>query len=320
MASSRRRLTAKVLRVATALDHPALAATLLEPFDVEIVTPGSAAETVALVERYGERWTAALLAGWSAGRQRGWPSRPGDHRTWTASLARLCAALHAVNTTTGTLTGRLLLHDAWRWLDAEIERASDTLPPSRREAALGDLAPSILGLLSATAVIGADDLRDEAVRRLCVDDDQALLACVIKVLRTAVRTTAAPARAAAGLDALAQHSERQLRARLARPARADDDWSIAAPGGCGCDLCATLYAFLTDSTRRQLEWPLAKDGRAHVHHTLDAHELPVRHQTRRTGRPYTLVLTKTDELIERDRQARRRDEADLAWLLEHDDQ
>jgi hypothetical protein len=43
-------------------------------------------------------------------------------------------------------------------------------------------------------------------------------------------------------------------------------------------------------------------------------ELPVTHQTRRSGRPYTLVLTKTDALFERERQARRRDEDDLAWL------
>jgi hypothetical protein len=57
-----------------------------------------------------------------------------------------------------------------------------------------------------------------------------------------------------------------------------------------------------------------------VHHTLDVHELPVRHETRRAGRPYTLVLTKNDALVERERQARRRDEADLAWLEHHDDQ
>jgi hypothetical protein len=43
-------------------------------------------------------------------------------------------------------------------------------------------------------------------------------------------------------------------------------------------------------------------------------ELPVTHQTRRSGRPYTLVLTKTEALFERERQARRRDEDDLAWL------
>jgi hypothetical protein len=47
---------------------------------------------------------------------------------------------------------------------------------------------------------------------------------------------------------------------------------------------------------------------------IDGAELPVRHQTRREGRPHTLVLTKTKDLFEREVQARRRDEADLAWL------
>lgn len=43
-------------------------------------------------------------------------------------------------------------------------------------------------------------------------------------------------------------------------------------------------------------------------------ELPVSHQTRRTGRPYTLVLTKTDLIFERDRKRREQDRADLDWL------
>ncbi len=47
---------------------------------------------------------------------------------------------------------------------------------------------------------------------------------------------------------------------------------------------------------------------------IDAAELPVSHRARRTGRPYTLVLTKTADLFEREEQARRRDEADLSWL------
>ena len=51
-----------------------------------------------------------------------------------------------------------------------------------------------------------------------------------------------------------------------------------------------------------------------MHGRLDGAELPVTHQTRRTGRPYTLVLPKTDALFQRDKQARRRDQADLAWL------
>jgi hypothetical protein len=40
----------------------------------------------------------------------------------------------------------------------------------------------------------------------------------------------------------------------------------------------------------------------------------VRHQTRRSGRPYTLVLSKTDALFAREREARRRDQTDLTWL------
>jgi hypothetical protein len=53
-----------------------------------------------------------------------------------------------------------------------------------------------------------------------------------------------------------------------------------------------------------------------VHNRLDSAELPVRHQTRRTGRPYTLVLVKTDALFEREMKARAADQANLIWLDE----
>jgi hypothetical protein len=62
-----------------------------------------------------------------------------------------------------------------------------------------------------------------------------------------------------------------------------------------------LRTFLGSRSRRIFEWPLAKDARRHVHARIDSAELPVRHQTRRQGRPYTLVLTKTDELFTRQR-------------------
>ena len=70
----------------------------------------------------------------------------------------------------------------------------------------------------------------------------------------------------------------------------------------------------TTPSRRTFEWPLAKDGRQHVHSRIDGAELPVTHVTRRQGRPYTLVLNKTDALFAREQEARARDQADLAWL------
>jgi hypothetical protein len=42
--------------------------------------------------------------------------------------------------------------------------------------------------------------------------------------------------------------------------------------------------------------------RAHVHSRIDAAELPVDHRTRRVGRPYTLMLSKSATLFDRERQ------------------
>ena len=88
-----------------------------------------------------------------------------------------------------------------------------------------------------------------------------------------------------------------------------------AAGGCACELCRTLRTFLDDTSRRTLEWPLAKERRRHVHARIDAAELPVTHVTRRQGRPYTLVLNKTEALFAGEQLARKRDEADLEWLV-----
>lgn len=106
---------------------------------------------------------------------------------------------------------------------------------------------------------------------------------------------------------------RRLEARLEH-VRVEEDWSIVFSGGCGCDQCRTLDAFLEDPDEKRRQWPLAKAGRQHVHRTIDAEELPLRHQTRRSGRPYTLVLTKTEALFDRDASERRHAAIDLAWL------
>ena len=75
-----------------------------------------------------------------------------------------------------------------------------------------------------------------------------------------------------------------------------------------------LGAFLADTGCQHLDWPLAKPGRSHVHDRIDRNELPVRHETRRSGRPYTLVLTKTSALFEQERRLRDIDLVDLRWL------
>jgi hypothetical protein len=101
---------------------------------------------------------------------------------------------------------------------------------------------------------------------------------------------------------------------LNAPPRANDDWSITTPVRCSCKLCATLTRYLRASDRVRFEWPLAQAQRAHIHGIVDSGELPVRHTTRRTGRPFTLMLEKTAAVFERDATDRRSWQSDLQWL------
>ncbi len=56
-------------------------------------------------------------------------------------------------------------------------------------------------------------------------------------------------------------------------------------------------------------------GRQHVHRQIDDAGLPVRHTTRRQGRPFTLTLEKTEALFQQDQDTRRQAQRDLDWVV-----
>jgi hypothetical protein len=101
---------------------------------------------------------------------------------------------------------------------------------------------------------------------------------------------------------------------LEQAPRREDDWSIRLPMKCSCRYCMELNGFLVDAHRIRHEWPLAEAHRKHLHQIIDSHELPVTHQTRRSGRPYVLVLQKTSALFAREAAQRRIWQRDLDWL------
>jgi hypothetical protein len=309
--ASGKQLLGKALKVARGLDEPDIAAMLLAPFQIELLSRTHAAPLAQLAARYGESWTRDLIEVWF-GRDRSlhssWTPQRAD---WLKALPALCEALLAAPKA-GMATARLLLASAWTRLRESAGRHLGLTTPSYRHQAMAELGPAFAVMLLSTATVEAADLRDEVVAFVCQDNND-LVACAISALRAA-HTAGPHTRRGSGLDRVARHCAAQLEARLARPARAADDWSIELPNGCHCPLCATLSAFLGDPARRSFEWPLAEQNRRHVHNRIDAAELPVQHQTRRSGRPYTLVLRKTDALFERDREARRQDRTDLAWL------
>ncbi|WP_439675711.1 2OG-Fe(II) oxygenase [Embleya sp. MST-111070] len=290
------------LRVAEGLQTPGTAAMLLEPFRIDALTPEHTGGLAAVAKRYGVPWLGQVTEGWFGGAH----SHFEEHRYgWTERLPRLCAALCSAGSPE---VAQLLSTGAWTQVDGELRLWTETGPAEIRRARLERLSLPLLRILEAADA----RLRGRimAALRSCPDT---VLECLLPMLSHAAREQTECEPRAAGLAAVARECGDRLGALARRVPRAADDWSVAWTG-CGCDLCGTLGAFLGSRSRRTLEWPLAKDGRRHVHSRIDAAELPVDHRTRRQGRPYTLVLTKTEELFSRERAIRRQAGADLAWL------
>ncbi len=308
-------LLGKALRAAAAVADAETAAMLLRPFRIENLTDALGNSFGKIADGYGQQWTAQLLRTWFGGDQQAWAYSGGRERPqWVADrLPGLCAGLQATGSA-GALASRQILDLAWEWLRNDIATGLASSSPSYRGEKLGGLGKPLSSVLTAAAAIGAADTRDAVsghIRKL----QDTVTALEMSALRAAAELPRDGARGNVGFGDLAADCAARLGARLARPQRASGDWSIGLPaGGCTCDLCDTLRVFLEDKSRRTFEWPLAKQRRQHVHSRIDTAELPVTHQTRRQGSPYTLILNKTEALFAREQEVRIGDETDLKWL------
>jgi hypothetical protein len=301
----------KALRVAQDLDDPELAAILLAPLSVETLTRAHAPALGRLATSYGVQWTNRMVSTWF-GRPRPYSSAWTPERAnWVLSLPVLCESMRA-NDGGAMPMSRSLTAAAWSALSETLAGHLRTEPPSERDRELRQVGPAVAAVLASAAITEDTALRDRVLAFLR-QDNEPLTTLLMSTLRSGA-SMPAERREAAGLDAIAGVCAERLAARLARPLRAADDWSLTPPDGCVCPLCTDLDAFLADSRRRVFEWPLAEAKRRHIHERIDRSELPVLHTTRRKGSPYTLVLTKTAELFVREEQQRRRDQADLTWL------
>ncbi|MGH9389741.1 MAG: 2OG-Fe(II) oxygenase, partial [Vicinamibacteria bacterium] len=299
----------KTLRVAEAIQLPELASSLLKPFTLEQMSPRTAPLWARLLERYGGKWCQALLAH-NASNHEG-PGR----KAWLLSLPGFCEALCSAGSPGAIELARWLTNEQWRRVVDESTTCREGLPGKYATDKLLRLHKPILRLLECSVIAEDPTLKREILEFPASPE---LTAAELDLLVLLLRAAAADRRpgllAALGLESVHERCTRALKARLDDPPRAADDWSMPAPPGCTCGLCRTLGSFLVARDRNRFEWPLAKPGRSHVHRKLDRYDLPVTHETRRSGSPYTLVLTKTKALFERERAKRKAWESDLDWL------
>ncbi|MFI5868434.1 2OG-Fe(II) oxygenase [Streptomyces sp. NPDC051546] len=302
-------LFAAAVPVAVGLREADTATMLLAPFGVETLSERHAPGLAAAAARYGRTWARRAVSHWFATVS---AHTGADRAAWLETLPGLCTALRAADGD-GDAIATPLTEGAWQAVEQQLTTWLGVGPETERRTGMERLGASLARVLQAAGTETAATIT--ATLRGLPDT---ALECLVPALRTARQPTAIGegTPAARAFQTLADHCEDRLTAALTRPVRAADDWSLTPPRTCrtGCGLCPDLDAFLISRTRHVMEWPLAKEGRRHLHSRIDQAGLPVSHTTRRQGRPYVLVLAKTDAIFTREQATRTRAETELAWL------
>ena len=85
-----------------------------------------------------------------------------------------------------------------------------------------------------------------------------------------------------------------LKSRTVEPPRKPTDWRRESKiPDCWCGDCMRLSEFLSDPTRPEARFPLAKPRRQHLHGVIDRLGLDCTHTTLRVSNPHVLVCKKT---------------------------
>lgn len=295
---------ATVLDLATHVDRES-ADVLLGPFGVTALRPQDAPALESLASTHGETWLAGHISAWQqTGRRR----PDADSPAWLAGLPELAGGLCGI-----ALVAEALLGPRWNRLEARMSALAAAPATRRVEQQLSQESDSFGALLHASVTAGLPRLT-ESIAHALTSGPATLLPLSVAVVRAA-GSWPPEVRTASGLEEVAWNAVRQLREEISHPQRAAGDWSINRPMGCTCDDCRRVDAFLGNPGERVAEMPLAEARRNHVSSQIAAADLPVTAQTRKTGRPYTLVLTKTPELFERESVRRAWVDGALAKLV-----
>lgn len=124
------------------------------------------------------------------------------------------------------------------WLMITVAQAAAITTPSLRQASLRALATPTLAVLRSAGIVDDPRLRDRIIGAVC-EPTLRTTTMLVDVMQSSAALPPAD-RDAIGVSAIAHHCRRALEAELARPPRADDDWSITEfeSGHC-CDDCTT---------------------------------------------------------------------------------
>jgi hypothetical protein len=299
------------LKVAAKLDHPSVAAALLQPFALSMLRPKAAPRLADLLDTYGFDWCRTLLQKWHTEVNN---EPPQTRLAWMDSTLPVVCRILSHDSSGGRELAGWILSAQWAWLLERSKQIQQHVSAKDVTHEMVNLCTPILRVIESSRATQQSDLSARVISFLTADAAELPVQVPVGLLRKAKEDYAPTTRKSWGLRPVHAHCLQVVSAKLDEPVRASTDWSIRTAIRCSCRLCETLSQFLRASNELRFDWKLAKDHRAHIHRAVDAHDLPVTHTTLRRGSPFTLVLAKTAVLFERDAAERQSWQQALQWL------
>lgn len=294
--SSSPELFVKAVEVARLVGDRGTADELLSRFRLDAITPVTAPGLAQLGEHFGALVTEGWIEQWGA-------RRAGAAEPLVSGLPDVTRAL--VDTGVEVALGL-----ASKLVEVQLRNVADGLAPQLARPITRRLldylrasVPTLAELLECR-MFAAPSVEAELSKYL----ESAPLPPVLlfELVQHALARAPADEVELWGLRPVYGRAVRELQRVAESPQRDEDDWHIDIELRCSCELCKTLSSFLKAPNQRGLRWPLAKDGRRHIHGVIEGLELPVTHETRREGRPHALELIKTPQVFRREEEARAR--------------
>ena len=209
-----------------------------------------------------------------------------------------------------TLTRELCKLAVERFCEPQPAHASTRY---RQEATIPE--KSLPLLLQALTVSGLDEQLASVLGYVVQSPDAfSLDICQVPALKSLIPWSktqfgSVPPRLADWLDFV----RRRLETSTARKPESPRDWARPAVVDCACPFCSRIKAFLADPSNEVIRIPAPEYTRQHMIVNINRHQCDVKDTLDRTGRPYSLVLTKTTGSFDR---ALKRFEADRRLLNE----
>jgi len=293
------------LELAVVSGEESTARALLEPLAprFQSVPMRAVKPFVALLDRYGEAFGRALLSAWHTDEWGRFVYLP----KW---IARVVSTGRKAGKAVATIIACEQVDTALKELDFNARhRSRSPYAPHEVRGERGETARIIQALRTCVAA----DAREPYRRCVAALVGTRLPLGVLDMVTVALAVSAPDSAAGwvrQGAKRLLKAAERELDALAQRMDRRPDHWVIEIPDVARGRDCKALHAFLR-SSETTVEMPLNKERRKHLHRKIDAAGLPVKHVTRRTGRPFVLVLEKQASLHTRDRALRKKALAQL---------